>query len=66
MYDVLYACYAMIDKPNQDIIDKIHADKILLQNAVNLGFTNGKFLEAFAERRMAAIMFARIAKYPIT
>lgn len=66
MFDTLYTCYALIDKWNQDVIDKIHADKKLLETAIKLGFTNGKFLEAYAERWMAAIMFERIKKYPTT
>lgn len=66
MFDTLYSCYALIDKGNQEIIDKIHADKMLLETAKNLGFTNGKFLEAYAERWMAALMLARVMKYPTT
>lgn len=66
MYDVLYTCYGLIDKKNQHIIDVVLANKELLKRVKSLGITNGNYLQAYAERRMAAIVFARVVKYPTT
>lgn len=55
----LYPAIACIDAEDKEHNEKIKKDRELYEYAVQYGITNGQFLEAYAERRQAAIMFAR-------